>query len=219
MPDPAIVKVPRLIPSEQSQPVQLGIVQDKRDCHISCGGSTTAYDVSKEQHQQDLSILHAWQSVGLESAANVPEISERDGVWDDVWSWHSETSRGAEDTTSSVHMFALQCLGSRQRRLELADDKREPVLRDGVCDSVGPDIDKGPVCSWVTVFVRFKCESIRRRPRRMMYWPLNLVWFLLRVISATLQEHQEVSCQGGEQTADWRGPYAVVRAFGHLELW
>ncbi|OAX33891.1 hypothetical protein K503DRAFT_835979 [Rhizopogon vinicolor AM-OR11-026] len=78
-------------------------------------------------------------------AANVPEISERDEGWDDVRPWQSETLRGAEDTATSVHMFALRCLGRRQRRIELAYDKREPVLRDGACDSAGPDIDKGLV--------------------------------------------------------------------------
>ena len=38
----------------------------------------------------------------------------------------------------------INCLGRRQR-FELADDDREPVLSDGVCDSVGPDIDKNLV--------------------------------------------------------------------------
>ncbi|OAX34004.1 hypothetical protein K503DRAFT_775017 [Rhizopogon vinicolor AM-OR11-026] len=50
----------------------------------------------------------------------------------------------------------INCLGRRQCRFELADDSREPVLRGGVCDGVGPDINKGLVKMY-RVYARGLC--------------------------------------------------------------
>jgi len=57
-----------------------------------------------------------------------------------------ETSR---DTKEYIHIAIMLLVW-----LELADDKREPVLRDGVCDDVRPDVNKG--------LVKLRCVYARR---------------------------------------------------------
>jgi|SRR5882757_833503 len=75
-----------------------------------------------------------------------------------------ETSR---DTKEYIHIAimllvyiyllydeSINCLSRGQCWLEVADDKQEPMLRDEVCDSVRPDINKG--------LVQLRCVYARR---------------------------------------------------------